>query len=231
MANRPYSYIAWTYGGNVMGLQGCHHTGCGKGICDGRTSPGLASWSQTYEVGTNPRQTSNALGIPESIRVVICNDSVLIMHVEGGRSGTKGNAVHLWSTMHLDYYVSQKAIVGGATAHMVSERLPTEPYDIANEDVTLVFCMLNEASGDRTTGFSETPMVGRDAIGLCRNMLRLTRPMLVIGGASDIWRYSNPAWVTLVIKMVIIARGIGIPTITGEHYLRRLTLKKTTSTQ
>ncbi len=57
-------------------------------------------------------------------------------------------------------------------------------------------------------------------------MLSLTRPMPVIGGASDIWGYNNPAWDTMVEGMVVIARGVGVPAITGEAYLRRLELKR-----
>ncbi len=49
--------------------------------------------------------------------------------------------------------------------------------------------------------------------------------MLVVVGADDIWRYINPAWDTMVQKMVLIGRGLDIPTVSGEGYLNRLQLR------
>ncbi len=51
-----------------------------------------------------------------------------------------------------------------ATAHVISERLPTEPYDIASDNVTPDLCMLNEVKGDKSTGLSEASTVGRDTV-------------------------------------------------------------------
>ncbi len=47
--------------------------------------------------------------------------------------------------------------------------------------------------------------------------------MLAAGGSSDVRKYNNPAWGLMVNKKVTMARSMGIPTITGERYLRLLT--------
>ena len=83
--------------------------------------------------------------------------------------------------------------MGGATCRQLLQKLPTDPADIARDDCTLVFCMLNEVSGDKNTKFSEASSAGQDVIDLCHHLLKLSRPMLAIGGASDIWSYSNTA--------------------------------------
>ncbi len=84
------------------------------------------------------------------------------------RMGKKrGDSVHLWSTMHPHYYVSQQSIVGGGTCRHILQTLPTDDADIAKEDCTLVFCMLNVVSGDRITTCSETSSAGQDMIDLC----------------------------------------------------------------
>ena len=114
--------------------------------------------------------------------------------------------------------------MGGATARQLLQRMPQTPDNIAEEDVTFVFCMLNEVSGDKITAFSETRTVGQDIIDLCHHMLKFNRPMLVVGGTSGIWSYNTVAWDVMVNKMVLMARAMGIPTITGERYLRLLTL-------
>ncbi len=84
--------------------------------------------------------------------------------------------------------------------------------------------MRNEASGDSITKFSGTSSVGRDIIDLCYHLLKLTRPVIIPGGASDIGSYDKPARETIVQNTVAMARAIGIPTITGERYLRLFTL-------
>ena len=61
--------------------------------------------------------------------------------------------------------------MGGAAARSIRQRMPTLPDEIAKEDITLVFCMLNEVSGDTITSFSETSTVGQDIIDLCHHML------------------------------------------------------------
>ncbi len=89
----------------------------------------------------------------------------------------------------------------------------------------MVFCMLNEVRGSDITAFSESSRVGMDIINLCRKMQELHRPMLVVGGADAVWKYINPAWDAIVHTMVLIGRGLDIPTISGEDYLKRLQLR------
>ncbi len=48
--------------------------------------------------------------------------------------------------------------------------------------------------------------------------------MLAVGGSSNVWTYNNPAWGRRVNKMVTMARSMGIPPITGERYLRLLSM-------
>ena len=62
-----------------------------------------------------------------------------------------------------------------------------DPALIAQEDITMVFCMLNEVRGSDITAFSESSRVGMDIINLCRNMQELNRPMLVVGGADAVF--------------------------------------------
>ncbi len=49
--------------------------------------------------------------------------------------------------------------------------------------------------------------------------------MLVVGGLDAVWKYNNPAWDTMVYKIVLIGRSVDIPTISGEDYLIRLQMR------
>ncbi len=49
--------------------------------------------------------------------------------------------------------------------------------------------------------------------------------MLIADGADVVWKYSNPAWDTMVYKTVLTGRSMDTPTISGEGYLIRLQLK------
>ncbi len=122
--------------------------------------------------------------------------------------------------MHPPYYVSEQSIVGGAARRSILRKLLTPDADIAKEDCTLVFCMLNEASGDSITTISETSSAGQDIIDLCQHLLTCNRPMRAAGESSDVGKYNNSAWVHMVSKMVTMARSMGIPTITGKRCLR-----------
>ncbi len=99
-----------------------------------------------------------ALEIPRSITIGLYSDSVLAMREQKGR----GSSVHLLSNMHLHVYVNQQSIMDGAACRSILRKLPDA--DLAKEDCTLVFCMLNEVSGDKITQLSETSSVGQDII-------------------------------------------------------------------
>ncbi len=84
----------------------------------------------------------------------------------------RGNSVlHLWSHMHPHYYVNQQSTVGGATCRHSLQKLPTDDAEIARDDCTLVFFMLNEVSGDKITTISEASSAGQDIIDLCQHLL------------------------------------------------------------
>ena len=77
--------------------------------------------------------------------------------------------------------------MGGATCRSILLKLPTSDADLAEEDCTLVFCMLNEVSGDKITTVSERSSAGQDMLDLCQHLLKLYRPMLAVGGSSNVW--------------------------------------------
>ena len=114
-------------------------------------APGFADRSVTFEVGSSPAHIAKALDTPNNICIGIYSDSVLCMYNASG-NGKKGKRDLPWHRWP-NYYLDEEAVMGGAAARQISERLPVEPYHIAREDVTMVFCMLNEVKGSLITGF------------------------------------------------------------------------------
>ncbi len=135
-------------------MGGCREStvrGAAKVSAKAGPTPGYADWSATFDIGTNPAHIARALYIPSNICIGIYSDSVLCMYNASG-NGKKGKRDLPWHRWP-NYYLDEEAVMGGAAARQISERLPVEPYHIAREDVTMVFCMLNEVKGSLITGF------------------------------------------------------------------------------
>ena len=121
------------------------------------------------------------------------------------------------------YHVPMTGIAGGVTLKGILQRMPTDAELIDSEDVTFAVAMFNGA-GKGTSKFSESSSRGLDLINLCVHLRKCRRPMLWIGGSSDLWSYGSPPWDAMCEKAVLVARAFGIPTITGERYLTHLEL-------
>ena len=186
---------------------------------------GFADWATTYDIGHSYNSIATALHIPRELHIGFYRDSVLYMYNEVGRAKKATNSIYLWSEQNPGYWMSQASCIGGHTPELIIASLPTEPELIAIEDIAMVFCMLLEVNRSDVTAFSESSRVGMDIINLCRKLQELHRPMLVVGGADAIWKYNNPAWDTMVDKILLSGRGMDTPTISGEGNLKRLQLR------
>ena len=126
---------------------------------------------------------------------------------------------------HPQCHAPAKGIAGGATLKDVLRLMPTDAEHIDAEDVTFVVVMLNGAK-EKGSKFSEYSSLGQDVIDLCTHLRKSRRPMLWIGGSSDLWSYGSPPWDAICEKAVLVARALGVPTITGERYLQHLELSR-----
>ena len=121
----------------------------------------------------------------------------------------------MWCHPHYD--MTNQGINNGFTMREIMEALPREAADIDRYDVTLIVCLLNDVARDAVHGFSEASTIGNDLRELCGRLNQFRRPVLIVGGSSDLWGYA-PGWDIMVEKMVLMARALGIPTIDGEHH-------------
>ncbi len=109
----------------------------------------------------------------------------------------------------------------GTTCAQIAQSLPTHPDDIVKQDVTIVVCTLK---GVATEGyeFSEASTIAGDVRQLCCRMMDVSRPVIILGGASDLWG-CHRAWDDMVDKLIIIARSVGCPSSTVNEAFNLLT--------
>ena len=81
--------------------------------------------------------------------------------------------------------------------------------------------MLNGIAKDGQD-ISEASTIAGDVRQLCCRMMDVSRPVIILGGASDLWG-CHRAWDDMVDKLIIIARSVGCPSSTVNEAFNLLT--------